>query len=141
MKAGAGFREPQSYSAFAADCESCAIQGTNCSDRCRDQYLVDPLSGKQHDYLGWLLSYEFLEERHVDHVEQGPELLVTSTVTDGRLPACVAEKTAEWLMGRPMTDADRPWLDELATDFVTSDFRYRELVKDILTSDNYRRAR
>lgn len=139
-ESGAGFLNTADHPAFDPECEACALTGTNCSERCEDHYLVDPLTSEQNDYLGWMLSYEFLEERHMSHVEQGPELLVTETVADGRLPACVAKQTAAWLMGREMTDADQPWIDTLADDFIASDYRYKALVKAILASDNYRRA-
>jgi len=138
-QAGAGHLDPVGYPPFDADCEACAVFNTPCSERCDDYYVTDPINSEEFDYLGWLHSYEFLEDRYIDNVEQGPELLVAQTITDGRLPACVATRTAEWLLGRPMADADQAWIDELSTHFVGSDYRYRELVKKIVTSDNYRR--
>jgi len=139
-EAGAGHLNPEIYPAFDADCEACALNNTQCSERCDDHYLVDPIAAEEFDYIGWLLSYEFLEDRYVDNVEQGPELLVAETITDGRLPRCVATRAAEWLLGRSMADEDQLWIDSLSAHFVASDYRYRELVKKIVTSDNYRRV-
>ena len=139
-EAGAGHLGALDYPAFDADCEACAMWNTSCSERCDDHYLVDPIATEEFEYLGWLLSYEFLEDRYWPNVEEGPELLVAETVTDGRLPECVATRAAEWLLGREMEDADRPWIEDLSDHFVASDFRYRELVKEIVTSDNYRRV-
>ena len=140
-EAGAGYLDPNEYPAFSPECETCATNGTACSSECRNLYVVDPIASEQYDFIGWLNAYQFLETRHMSHVEQGPNQLVRSTVADGRLPTCVAKRTAEWLMGRDMTPADQEWLDTLADDFVGSDFRYRSLVRDIITSDNYRRVR
>ena len=139
-EAGGGYLDPVSFPAFDPACEACAIQGGDCSAECDRLYLSDPLSAEQYDYLGWLLAYEFLEERHAANVEQGPELLVNDTVADGRLPSCVATRTAEWLMGREMTEADQPWIDGLADEFVGADYDYKHLVKQIVRSDNYRRV-
>ena len=139
-QSGAGYLDPQTHPPFDQACQACALSGGDCPDRCDNHYLTQPLNSEQDDYLGWLLSYEFLEDRHQSHVEEGPTLLVNTTVTDGRLPDCITTKTAEWLMGREMTEVDGPWLDQLSTDFVGGDFQYKALVKQIITSDNYRRT-
>ena len=138
---GAGFLDPGNFPAWSEACEWCAETGESCSEECAAYYLVDPLSSEEDPYVGWLKSYEFLEERHTSHAEEGPTLLVNSTIVDGRLPTCVAEKTAAWLLGRDIEPYEEPWIDELAATFSASDFRYRELVKAIVTSDNYRRVR
>ena len=139
-QAGAGYLDAEQFPAFDAECEACSINDDDCSDACKDHYLVSPLSQEEYSYIGWMLSYEFLEDRHVDHVEEGPSLLVASTVADGRFPQCIATRTAEWLLGRPLTEADDAWADQLADRFVSSDYRYRTLVREIVTSDNYRRV-
>ena len=43
-------------------------------------------------------------------------------------------------MGRPTTAADNAWLRSLATDFVQSGYRYKTLVKSVVTSPQYRRV-
>jgi hypothetical protein len=53
----------------------------------------------------------------------------------------VARRTAEWLLGRSPDPWEDAWVQELADGFVASDLRYRQLVKAIVLSDNYRRAR
>lgn len=137
----AGYLEPEAFPAFSEDCEWCAQTGASCSSECERYYVVDPLTSEEDPYVGWLLSYEFLEERHWDNAEQGPKYLVHSAVADGRLPRCVARNTAEWLLDRPLEDYEEDWVDELASDFAASDFDYEVLVHDIVISDNYRRLR
>jgi hypothetical protein len=90
--------------------------------------------------VGWLRSYEFLEDRHVANVDGGPALLVEQTVVDGRLPDCVAETTATWLLGRPVTAEDEAWLAELSDALVAGGWSFRQLVKDVVLSDRYRRV-
>ena len=48
--------------------------------------------------------------------------------------------TASWLLGRELTDDEEAWARDLTQDFLGSDFRYRELVRAIVTSETYRRA-
>ena len=59
-------------------------------------------------------------------------------VLDGRLPRCVATRTAEWLLGREVRDSESAWVDELASDFAANDFRYDQLVRAIVLSETYR---
>lgn len=138
---GAGYLDPEGYSPYDPACAWCATSGGDCSAACSNHYLVDPISSEEDPYIGWLRSYEFLEERHQPNAEQGPALLVHQAVSDGRLQRCVARRTAEWLLGREMEPQEEPWIDDLAQGLVEADFRYDRLVKAIVTSDNYRRVR
>ena len=91
-----------------------------------------------------LKAYLFRRDEHALNVEAGPQYLVKSAVVDNRLPSCVARRAAEHLMGRELdatADADAAWLDELSFEFVASGFSYRELVREIVASDVYRRVR
>lgn len=138
---GAGWLDPVSFPAYNDDCAWCAGSGESCSAACSNYYVIDALASEEDPYIGWLDAYEFLEERNVEHVEVGPKLLVYSAVVDGRLPTCVATNTAERLLGREIADADEPWIRELATDFAAGGFSYKGLVRDIVTSEPYRRVR
>ena len=89
-----------------------------------------------------LKSYQFRREDHERYIEVGPRLLALSTITDNRMPRCVARRTAEWLMGKELgTPEDAAWIEELARQFVFADLSYKSLVKAIVTSDQYRRVR
>jgi hypothetical protein len=88
-----------------------------------------------------LNSYVFLSDAHEENVNYGPELLVRKTMADGRLSSCVSKTAAKHFLRRDVRGDEMEWLDELNVGFVTSDYRYRELVKAIVTSESYRRLR
>ncbi len=138
---GAGWLDPDHFGAFEEDCEWCAITGESCSPECLNYYVTDPLTSEEDPWLGSMRSYEFVEERHLENIAEGPKLLVNNAVADGRLPACVAKNAATWLLGREVDDNDAAWLDGLTREFIASDYRYPVLVRSILTSDAYRSAR
>ncbi|MCB9668728.1 MAG: hypothetical protein H6734_04550 [Alphaproteobacteria bacterium] len=138
---GAGYLDPTGFPVASDDCHWCASTGESCSTECREFYVVDPLTSEEHPYVGMLRSYEFLEGRHYANAQLGPTHLVNTTVADGRLPRCVARRTAEWLLGRNTDSRDADWIEGLADGFRTSGFDYGTLVRDIVTSDNYRRVR
>ena len=137
---GAGFLSPELYPPTRSDCQLCAQTGVGCSAQCRSFYVTSTLS-PDGSFLGYLKPYEFLRSEHRANVEEGPRLLASTTVVDGRLPRCVARTTATWLLGREMTAADEAWIEDLTVGFAFSGFRYDELVKSIVTSDTYRRVR
>lgn len=138
---GVGYLNAESYPTYSEECAWCAATGESCSTACSEYYVTSALTSEEDPYLGVLKAYEFLEDRHKTHPEQGPKLLVHQGVVDGRLPQCVASNTATWLLGREPHDHESDWLDTLAGTFIDSGFRYDALVKAIVTSDNYRRAR
>jgi hypothetical protein len=138
---GVGYLDPAHFPVHDDACERCADDGTSCPESCATYYVVDPLSSEEDPFVGSLKAFEFLEDRHVPNTEQGPKKLAYDGVVDGRLPRCVAQRTAEWLLGRSPYPWEADWVDELASGFVDSDFRWRRLVKAIVTSDSYRRAR
>src|SRR5690606_7547400 len=98
------------------------------------------LSPEEEPNLGRLRAFEFLRPEHEQFVEMGPAALVRAGVADGRITSCTVRRTAERLLGRELHDEEEPWVRELTGRFLESDFRYRELVRAIVTSDTYRRA-
>jgi hypothetical protein len=109
-----------------------------CSDACARYYVTNLVSSESDDYAGMLQALEFRLPEHIDNLLLGPRRLVTSAVADGRLPDCVSQTAATWLLGREPTDEEKPWIDELSADFVHSGFSYRSLIRDVLTSPVYR---
>ena len=96
--------------------------------------------------MGKLKAYSFRRDEHSVNVERGPRLLAYSEITGQRLPRCVAQRTAEWLLGKNMSDADttardRQWLDELGIRFSRNGYQYQSLIKDIVTDERYRRVK
>jgi hypothetical protein len=100
--------------------------------------MTDP---KTTQFAGMLKAYTYLAAEHSANVEQGPRLLALRSIADNKLPACMSRHSAEFLMGRPLTDGEQPWLDELVRAFAWGDYSYRGLVRAIVTSDAYRRVR
>lgn len=135
---GAGYLDPSDWAPYEEECAWCAASGESCSPICERYYVVDPASSEEDPYVGWMSSYKFLEDRYHVNADLGPSNLVTQGVVDGRLPTCVATKTAEWLLGREVRDSEELWVDELAADFSAGGFRYDQLVRDIVLSDTYR---
>jgi hypothetical protein len=140
-ESGAAFLDPTNYPALREDCLNCALSGTQCSQECRLYYVTNPIAEEQEEYLGMLNAYEFRRPEHMMNVEVGPDVLALTAVVDHRLPTCVSAKTAEWLLGRPVTDEDKDWVSQLANEFVAGGYSFRELVKSVLMSDTYRRIR
>ena len=138
-ESGAGFLDPQLYPTFDETCEVCATSNDACSDECRRYYVTDALTSEEDPYIGYLRSYEFVGEVFGDNIDEGPKKLVRETMVDGRLAGCASHTAATWLMGSEPTDLE--WVDDVAGRFSESNWSYKELVKDIVTSDNYRRVR
>ncbi|MEE2786990.1 MAG: hypothetical protein VX589_06595, partial [Myxococcota bacterium] len=130
---GIGYLSADAFPKVRSDCEACALRGQSCSAECRNFYTTQSFSDAEDDYLGMLRAYQFRREDHEQNIEVGPRLLALTTITDNRMPRCVAKRTAEWLLGRPMVDVeDITWIDEIARQFVFADLNYKSLVKAIV---------
>ncbi|MCO4761044.1 MAG: hypothetical protein KC502_06035 [Myxococcales bacterium] len=140
-ESGAGFLNKADFPATRADCETCAKTGQLCSTECRRYYLTKATADPEKPFLGMLNAYVFRQDVHKHYIEQGPRLMALGAVADNRLPRCVAKRTAEWLVGRQLQGKELEWAQELALDFVKNGYRFRSLVRDIVTSDIYRRVR
>ena len=88
--------------------------------------------------MGWLKAYQFLDESHHAHVEDGPQRLVADALASGALQACVVEKASEHLLGRSLSEDEDEWVNELSHAFVARDFNYAALIREIVTSETYR---
>lgn len=141
VEEGIAFLNPTRFPSTRADCEQCAVTGQGCSTECRDHYLTTALSDQESPYLGKLKAYVFRKAEHELNVEQGPRLLVMGEVVRQRMPRCVAQKTAEWLLGRTLTLEDQTWVDALGLRFSRGGFNYRALISDIVRSERYRRVK
>jgi hypothetical protein len=138
---GGGYLDDETFPAFNSSCERCVSEGYSCSSECKRYYLSDPLSSEQIPYIGWLNAYAFLDPGHEEHISLGPKLLVSRSLADGRLTECVTKTAVQGLLRRDLRSDEADWLDSLHGDFVNSAYRYRSLIKAIVTSENYRRVR
>jgi hypothetical protein len=138
---GAAYLEPVAFPAKSDQCAVCAQTGRQCSAECRSHYsllLTDP---KTAQFAGMLKAYTYLAAEHAANVEQGPRLLALRAVADNKLPACVSRHSAEFLLGRPLTDAEQPWVEDLVRVFAWNKYSYRSLVRAVVTSQPYRSVR
>ena len=138
---GAGYLDQSLFPPYEESCERCVTEGYTCSDVCRRYYLSDLIANEQLPYLGMLNSYVFLDDDHQEHVAEGPELLVKKALGDGRLGQCVSKRAVEHFLSRDIRTEEGDWVDDLMVDFVSSGYRYKTLVKAIVTSESYRRVR
>lgn len=139
---GIGYLAPGDFPQSRADCEACALRGQGCSGECRNFYVTQALAPEEEQFLGQLNAYYFRRDDHVVNVEQGPRYLALTGVADNRMPACVARRTGEWLLGRALDqEGDDEWIAELARDFVQGGYSYRALVKRIVSNPRYWRVR
>lgn len=137
---GGAYLDPADFPEFQAECAACRLDTATCPERCRLHYVTRALTPAEEPYLGRLRAYEFLRPEHRAYIEEGPRGLVRDGLADGRFTACATRRTAEWLVGRPLREDEEAWARDLALRFSASDFRYRELVRAIVTSETYRRA-
>ena len=136
------FLSPRDFPTTSESCLACARTGLDCTDTCRRFYLIDAYTEAEQPYLGMLKAYAFRRPEHLHYVEEGPKLLARRSFADNSLPPCVAQRTAEWLLGRAVDEpGDDVWIHELTRSFAQSDYQLRALVKDIVFSERYRRVR
>jgi hypothetical protein len=141
VEMGAGYLDAEEFPAFSQTCYDCAAAGTPCNALCREYYVTSALNDQEEPYLGWLKSYKFRRDDHQVNVEEGPRRLIETTLTDGRFTNCTARTAAKWVLGREMDEFEEPWISELESSFVDTDYSYRELIRSIVTSPVYRRVR
>lgn len=133
---GGAFLDPAEYPAYDPACDGCS----GCSQKCAAFYITTPQVPQEEPYTGWLRAYLYRAEDHHDNVELGPSLLAETMEADGRLQECTSRTTAEWLLGRKLSEGDQAFLDDLINQFVGSGYSYRSLVKAIVLSPVYRRV-
>lgn len=59
-------------------------------------------------------------------------------IADPRFSACIAEKTWSWALGRPSTELDEPYLDDVVAGFVGAGMSFEALATSIATSEPFR---
>ena len=140
-ESGTAWLDPDNYPAYDDFCQTCAEEDISCNETCDRFYITDAVSDMEREWIGWLQSYQFLQERYHNHVELGPDELVQEGVADGSLSACVVENTVTGLLNRDFADREAEWKHSLATGFTASNFSYSALVRSVVTSEQYRRLK
>jgi hypothetical protein len=77
----------------------------------------------------------------MNHVDEGPRLLVLRTLVDHRMPTCMTKRVGQWLLGRQTAPEEAGWMAQVSQEFVASNYDFRALVKAIVQSEMYRRVR
>ncbi len=140
-EAGAAFMSSSDYPKVRQDCLACANgDSTQCSRECRLHYHVSSLMSGD-PYLGMFNGYLFIKDADHPNIEEGPKLLVLSSIVDGTMQECTAKMAFEWLLGRqPSGEKDDAWVEQIVSEFTASGYDYKQLVRSIVESDNYRRV-
>jgi Protein of unknown function (DUF1585)/Protein of unknown function (DUF1553) len=89
------------------------------------------------DDKGAMLRSAYGSQKHADETPVGAG---ADIVKMPEFAQCAVQHVASSFFGRATTPDDEPLLESLTTDFVKSGYRMRELVKEIVRSDTYRRA-
>ena len=132
-EAAAVYRSPDAYPDYDEDCAACAVAGTNCSDFCDDNYLVEPIHADELPYLGWLNTYAFLEGDKSAYPDLGPLGWVVKTKETGEFDRCAVTRASDWLLN---WDPDADDVDAWASEFAVDD-DYRSMIKRIVMSSPY----
>lgn len=141
LERGNAYLSPEVFKAVDPVCATCGTGSFTCPPMCERFYTTEVATDKEEPYLGWLRGYQFQDTNH-HAIETGPRALVETTIADGRLPRCVVSTALAELTGRNRRPAPvDPAVDALTQHFIASGFRYRELMKAIILSPEYRRVR
>lgn len=138
---GGAYLHPDTYPAFDAACYQCSEDNLPCPDHCRSNYTVDPRNVELDDYVGLMKQLQFRDPTEYSRLDEGPGALVESQIASGKVSSCLTEKTAQWLLGREVRDADQDVLADWETELLASNWSYKDLVKQIVLSPTYRRVR
>lgn len=137
---GVGYLDPERYPLFNQACLD-AAQGRGPNRPECVEYIGRTQVPKLVPLIGFLRQSVFLADHHLAHIDEGPAGQMRRATATGQLPRCVAQRTAEWLLGRQMDrEGDRAWLDALARDLVHDGLSYRELVRAIVVDPRFRRV-
>ena len=136
---GGSFIPEEQYPSFSETCNEAARDGLdrNLYAKCRNEgYLVEPYWG---DLVGWYGSHALLRDDEQHYPIVGPREFFQEKIADGTVPSCVVQKASEQLLGRELSDQDSVWKQELTREFIQDTYNYSELIRNIVTSDEYRR--
>ncbi len=132
-EAATRYRSPDDFPAYSEECTICATTGTDCSDFCEDNYIVDPGHADELPYLGWYGPYAFLAEDNSEHPDLGPLGWVDKVQESGEFSECAVTKAGDWLLS---ADASAEQVDDWSALFQADD-DYRAMIKRIVMSDAY----
>lgn len=135
---GSSFVSVEDYPSFSEECNEAARQGSvhTSYHECKDKgYLVD---SEHEEMVGWYWSHALLYEEEQHYPIVGPRIFFQQNIVNQKIPKCVVQKTAQYFLGRTLSIEDLDWKRTLSQDFINNNYNYKQLVRDIVTSEQYR---
>jgi hypothetical protein len=117
--------------------ETCTTQNNNF--QCRLFYLQpdEATHDKLQEYIGTLYPYVFASAESQDSIEIGPRKLAEKAIERGDFAECTVKKLWNYFMHRPPQDAEADIISALANDFASDNYNFRNLVKRIISRNEY----
>lgn len=139
---------PQYYPEWRQDCYNCASQSFDahdpgmCDYDCARNYYVSIDGPREVLEPQWGRKKElaFRSDAELDNYDRGPRGLVDDAEETGAIARCLTNRLATKLLHRAPVEDEAEWISELSDKFRQNGYRLPELVFDIVTSPNYRRA-
>jgi hypothetical protein len=137
----AQYLDPITFPKFDPKCRDCALAGnTNCDGECSN-YVMQAYDGDGASSLGMLKTYLYRTEADEPSVAGGPAALVQRMAATGELERCVVTRMWNELLGRPMlAEEQRLYMDALTQGFIDEGRNLKRLIRQIVSSDAYRRV-
>lgn len=133
--------DPARYPRYDAKCRDCALAGnTTCDNECGN-YVMQAFDGDGASSLGLLKSYLYRTTEEEPNIAQGPKLLVERMLQTGDLQRCAVKKMWGEFLGRSMTTQEEGlYLENMTQAFERNGRDLKSLIKEVVTSDAYRRV-
>jgi len=139
VDAGTAYLDPVQFPVQQPACGACGAD-VLCNFVCDRFYLTQPGHPKEEAWVNTLQQYVFRNEAEMANAEAGPSALVEQYLQSGQLAMCTATRLWTRLHNRPPTGRERlDLVRPLAEAFTASGNDFKKLVRDIITSDSYRR--
>ncbi|MBI4816483.1 MAG: DUF1585 domain-containing protein [Deltaproteobacteria bacterium] len=118
--------------------ETCVVpSGRRPGQVCRRFYLTEALYPSEQPFLGKLLPYVFADEDRKQRIQEGPRKWASEAVESGAFASCAVRNLWTSFMGREAEVIDEEVVGALATEFSTGGYRFRALVKALVTRPEY----
>ncbi|MET0387062.1 MAG: DUF1585 domain-containing protein [Polyangiales bacterium] len=136
----AQYLDPVRFPKLDAKCRDCALAGnTGCDGECSN-YVMQAYDGDGASSLGMLKSYLYRTAADEANVAGGPQLLAARMLETGDIERCVVARIWTELLGRPMSSAEEDLYQAgLVDDFLNDGRNLKHLIRDVVTTDAYRR--
>jgi hypothetical protein len=118
----------------------CVGSQANRNPVCRIYYLTEAGHPDEEPYVGTFRPYIFADAEREARITQGPEGIALDAIDSGRFAECTVSKIWGSLMYRELNETEVGLRDQLIADFIASNYNLRELVRSVVTLDEYRQG-